>query len=125
MPSPDIEIYLKDTGADAVLAWLATRFSDAPGRARPAGKRQWQLEVGHGGARIPVLVIEEASPGFVSLWFDSTTTPWPDDIACAREVHAVFGKEVRATPGSWQEGDDPDLWWRINAEGEGLVQWPG
>lgn len=125
MPSPDIEIYLHHTPADAVLAWLQQRFPETAGtRARPAGKKQWRLTLSAGDQRIPVLVIEEASPGFTSVWFDSPHTPWNDDIACAREAHAHFKVEVRATPGSWQEGDDPDLWWRLDQDGEGQVHWP-
>lgn len=125
MSSPDIEIYLRHTPADAVMAWLLQRFPESgEARPRPAGKKQWRLTVSAGEQRIPVLVIEDASPGFTSVWFDSPHTPWSDDIACAREAHAHFRVEVRATPGSWQEGDDPDLWWRLDQDGEGQVHWP-
>lgn len=123
MPTPDIEIYLADIAAPAVADWLAARFPGAT-PPRPAGKRQWRLHLPHAGTRIPVLIIEAAAPGFTSVWFDSPHTPWPDDQACAREAFAHFGCEVRATPGSWQEGDDPDLWWRLGPEGEGLLHWP-
>lgn len=126
MSTHDIEIYLQQTSADAVLGWLVQRFPEAGGKpAKPAGKKQWRLVVRYEGQDIPVLVIEEASPGFTSLWFDSTQTPWENDMACAREAHAHFRTEIRATPGSWQEGDDPDLWWHINAQGEGMVSWQG
>lgn len=126
MNAHDIEIYLQDTTSEAILAWLASRFPDAGGKGpKPAGKKQWRLQVQHGDHAIPVLVIEEASPGFASVWFDSAHTPWDSDMACAREAHAHFGTEIRATPGSWQEGDDPDLWWHINAKGEGLLHWQG
>lgn len=126
MPTPDIEIYLASTPAPSVLDWLATRFPASAGnKARPAGKKQWRLQVQDGETIIPVLIIEDAAPGFTSVWFDSPATPWPDDIACAREVFAHFRTEVRATPGSWHEGDDPDLWWHLGASGEGLIHWPG
>lgn len=123
MPSPDIEIYLQHIDSQTLLAWLQTRFPDNPSAAKPAGKHQWKLNVCHQGVTIPVLLIENASSGFTSLWFDSDQTPWADDQACARELFAHFQTEVRATPGSWQEGDDPDLWWHINTAGEGLIQW--
>lgn len=125
MSAPDIEIYLSHMPASAVLDWLAQRFPATSAKARPAGKRQWRFVVQHDSEQIPTLVIEEASPGFTSVWFDSPYTPWPDDIACAREAFAHFRTEVRATPGSWREGDDPDLWWRITQEGEDLLHWPG
>lgn len=124
--SPDIEIYLAHTPAQAILEWLDARFpgSDAQ-KPRPAGKKQWKHRLVVGEGSIPVLVIEDAIAGFTSVWFDSPATPWADDIACAREAFARFGGEVRATPGSWQEGDDPDLWWKLDASGEGLIHWPG
>ena len=126
MPGHDIEIYLKETPAAAILEWLHVRFPAEPAAAlRPAGKRQWRTEVEHEGKRIPVLLIEEAAPGFTTLWVNSAHTPWADDVACAREAHARFGTEIRATPGSWRDGDDPDAWWSIAAEGEKLIHWPG
>lgn len=124
MPHPDIEIYLQALPASHIVSWLQQRFPAACSAARPAGKKQWQLRIQHQGHAIPVLIIEEASPGFTSLWFDSAHTPWPDDMACAREAFAHFACEIRATPGSWQEGDDPDRWWRIHGGGEDFVQWP-
>lgn len=126
MSTPDIEIYLAATPAQAILDWLNERFPGSGERKpRPAGKKQWRHQLVAGESTIPVLVIEDAAPGFTSVWFDSPATPWSDDIACAREAHARFGVEVRATPGSWQEGDDPDLWWKLDAGGEGQIHWPG
>ena len=126
MPTPDIEIYIQHAGADTILAWLATRFPASAGaKARPTGKKQWRLIVEEQKQSIPVLIIEGASPGFTSVWFDSVHTPWEDDIACAREAHAHFRTAVRASAGSWQEGDDPDSWWHIDDHGEGLLHWPG
>lgn len=126
MTTHDIEIYLQDCTADAIFAWLAQRFPESAGRPpKPAGKKQWRLHIRHGEQDIPVLVIENASPGFTSLWFDSAHTPWENDMACGREAHEFLHTEIRATPGSWQEGDDPDLWWQINQQGEGLVHWQG
>lgn len=125
MPTPDIEIYLQETPANAVMEWLAGRFPDHPAAMRPAGKKQWRTVLRHGAASIPVLVIEDAAPGFTSVWLNSPHTPWNDDQACARDAHAHFGREVRATAGSWQEGEDPDAWWCISAAGEKLIHWPG
>jgi hypothetical protein len=120
----DIEIYLAATPAADALAWLAGRFPEHD-KPRPAGKRQWQQHVRHGEVSIPVLVIEEASPGFTSVWFNSPTTPWASDADCAREAFAHFGREVRATAGTWKEDADPDEWWSIGPTGERFVQWPG
>lgn len=122
---PDIEIYLQSSDPVAVREWLGKRFPEAPLVWRPAGKRQWRSMLDHAGQRIPVLVIEDASPGFVSVWFDSPHTPWRDDKDCAREACSALGVPVRATAGSWHEGEDPDLWWEISPSGEREIHWPG
>lgn len=123
MRSPDIEVYLHQANTQALIAWLQLRFPESTAPAKPTGKQQWKMNLVYQGSFIPVLIIEQASPGFSSVWFDSDRTPWENDQACARELFAHFHSEIRATPGSWQEGDDPDLWWYINASGEGLIQW--
>jgi hypothetical protein len=120
----DIEIYIAATPAAEALAWLATRFPDHE-PPRPAGKRQWQQRLHHGEAVVQVLVIEDASPGFTSVWFNSPDTPWSSDMDCAREAFSHFGREVRATAGTWKEDADPDEWWCLSASGERLIQWPG
>lgn len=123
--APDIEIYLQATSASTVRDWLTQRFPDtSPLPWHPAGKHQWLTSVQHEGHPIPVRIMENASPGFTSLWFDSPHTPWRDDQACAREVFSALGKAVRATLGSWHEGEDPDLWWEIDSQGEHEVIWP-
>jgi hypothetical protein len=119
----DIEIYLAATPASEVLAWLAQRFP-AHEPARPAGKRQWKQVLHYQGTDLPVLVIEGASPGFTSIWFNSPATPWASDRDCALEAFAHFQREVRATAGSWQEDADPDQWWCLSAAGESTIIWP-
>jgi len=124
-PRPeDIEIYIANTPARAVLEWLAQRFPD-PAPPRPAGKRQWKQELSYQGATLPVLVIEGASPGFTSVWFNSPGTPWASDRDCALEAFAHFQCEVRATAGSWKEDADPDEWWCISNSGESSIIWAG
>lgn len=123
--SPDIEIYLQPADVARVQQWLDQRFPlSAPATWRPAGKRQLRTVLQHDGKPVPVLIIEEASPGFMSVWFDSPDTPWANDRDCAREMFTALGGIIRATAGSWHEGDDPDLWWEINASGEHELHWP-
>lgn len=120
----DIEIYVANTPGKAVLDWLKARFPDQ-GAARPAGKRQWRQLIKYQNHEISVLVIEEASPGFTSVWFDSPHSPWATDLECAREASAHFQQEVRVTAGSWDESADPDAWISLTASGESVIQWPG
>lgn len=124
--APDIEVYVQSTDAARIREWLDQRFPPVAGQTwRPAGKKQWRRILTHEGHQIPALVIEEASPGFLSVWFDSPHSPWADDRECARELFGALGGVIRATAGSWQEGDDPDLWWEISTAGEHELHWPG
>jgi hypothetical protein len=125
-PAPDIEIYLHATDTTLIQEWLVQRMAMAtPPVWRPAGKKQWKTTLFFEGKPIPALIIEEASPGFISVWLDSAHTPWANDHDCAREAFTHLGGVIRATTGSWQEGDDPDLWWEISASGERELHWPG
>ena len=125
-PTPDIEIYLQATDSNPIREWLGQRLTgETPPTWRPAGKKQWKTTFTHEGRDIPVLVIEEASPGFVSVWLDSPHTPWASDRDCARDAFSSLGGIIRATTGSWHEGDDPDLWWEISTAGERALHWPG
>lgn len=38
-------------------------------------------------------------------------------------MFASLGGIIRATAGSWQEGDDPDRWWEISNTGERELHW--
>lgn len=122
--SPDIEVYLQSADSTPLKHWLDQRFPEsAPAAWRPAGKRQTKATLRHEGQPVPVLLIEDASPGFLSVWFDSPHTPWANDHACARDMFASLGGIIRATAGSWQEGDDPDRWWEISNTGERELHW--
>jgi hypothetical protein len=124
-PAPDIEIYLQTADSLPIREWLGQRLApETPPDWRPAGKKQWKTTLAHAGHRIPALIIEEASPGFLSVWLDSPHSPWATDCDCAREIFSQCGGVIRATSGSWQEGDDPDLWWEISASGERELHWP-
>lgn len=61
-----------------------------------------------------------------SLLLESDTTPWEDDIACARAAFAALGVEIRCAPGGWQEEEaeeDADRWISINERGEEEIRW--
>ena len=120
--APDIEIYLLNCTREDIESWLTSRFE-----AFQTGKHHYPIynySIHHHGHDIPVMLVENAAEKrFTSLWFNSAETPWPTDQACAEEVFAALHCEVRCAPGGWQEGDEPDLWWRVNAQGEGLITW--
>lgn len=125
---PDIEIYIKAASTNAVAGWLQQQFDEVE-TLQQQGKVS-QYRVRWQGADIPVLVVEKAGGIYTSVYFESPQTPWQQDIDCARQAYDYFSEntdittlEVRCVPGGWQEGDDPDAWLAINAEGEQAIQW--
>ncbi|RKR04453.1 hypothetical protein C7446_1661 [Kushneria sinocarnis] len=121
---PDIEIYLQCHDVGTIAGWLSEAL-DGPAEFRPAGRNRWRCHVAGNGATIPVLLIENATEDFSSLWFDSDATPWPRDVDCARQASQALNCEVRCSLGSWQPGDDPDRFLQISADGEEqVIDWP-
>ncbi len=125
---PDIEIYIKAAPTAAVVDWLDQQFAEVE-TVKQQGKVN-HYRVSWQGESIPVLVVEKAGGIYTSVYFESPHTPWQQDIDCARQAYEYFaehtditGLEVRCVPGSWQEGDDPDAWLAINADGEQAIQW--
>ncbi|MCM2972328.1 hypothetical protein [Larsenimonas suaedae] len=121
---PDIEIYLAPIDKDAILAWLNETFSQTRDW-QPSGKGKWRTLFTMAEGELPVLLIENAADRFSSLWLDSSATPWPRDVDCARAAQAALGVEVRCSLGGWQPGDEPDRFYRVKAGGEEEVfHWP-
>ncbi len=118
---PDIEIYLKSVAPDQIESWLTQRFGNLEHLKHSRRVHQYQLA--HSGHRIPVLVVENAAKAFSSILFESTETPWEQDIQCAREAFTHFGKEVRCIASGWNDGDEPDEWIAVTAEGESTIIW--
>lgn len=113
MNSPeDIEIYIDGVTAAEVIAWLADRFGAQP-EVGSRHQRSTRVSLGYAEQTIPVLIVEDACDGFTSVCFDSPDTPWPDDLACAREARAHFGVEIRCSRGSWRPGSTEPGWWQL------------
>ena len=121
---PDIEIYLLSCPTDRIIKWLEQEFAMLD--MRSVSDIATKLEREHDGERIPVTILEQAAgKRFTSVWFDSEHTPWESDRECAKRAFEVLRCEIRCNYQGWQEDaeDDPDLWWRINANGEGAYIW--
>lgn len=117
---PDIEIYLKDVGPEAVHAWLTTVFSHCS---------DW-----HGTGKllrcdcdgIKVTWYHKAVGSWHSLFFASANTPWANDLACAQAAFAALAVQIRCAPNSWQETDgeaDADRWLKISDLGTQEFIW--
>ena len=122
---PDIEIYVRAVSLETIEAWLNTIFNEVQlihDKKQSGSSHQYTLR--YQEQSILLLVIENAIDDFISLWFQSSITPWADDITCAREAYAFFDQEVRCSTGSWQEdNDDQDQWFFINEDGDGVLCW--
>ncbi|MCL6417393.1 hypothetical protein MIB92_17165 [Aestuariirhabdus sp. Z084] len=123
MLQPDIEIYIKDTSLNAIRDWLGSNF-DAIEEGQHKGN-SYHFQSFINGESIPVLVVEKAAgKHFTSVWFDSSATPWNDDLSCARSAHQTLGRTVRCNGGFWEDGsEDMDSWMEISEQGEHQVEW--
>jgi hypothetical protein len=120
MRQPDIEIYLKDASQDAVTDWL----NKAVGACSPwqAKGKTFKCRAGD----IPVTWLPKAVGKWHSLLLESDTTPWDDDLACARDAYEALGVEIRCAPGGWKEEEsveDADRWISISERGEAEIVW--
>lgn len=122
MTGNDIEIYVRDQSVAQIQAWLHGVFGDFDwwhqGEAYGATIR-WR------GASIPVRLFPEAFRGFCCVLLESGETPWPNDLACARDARAALGTEIRCSHSTWTEQDDmeDEWWWRLDDRGEQKVRW--
>ena len=121
----DIEIYVKDQTLDDIFAWLNTCFN-AIDISKNKGKLA-MVKCHTDNTSFDVEIVSEAvGKRFISLWFQSEQTPWHTDLDCAREAFEHFQTEIRCSEGDWTESEglpEKQLWWRINQDGEKLVQW--
>lgn len=119
---PDIEIYIKNTRLSSIVDWLSARFEQFEPTASKGMLHQyearWQQQ------RFAVAIHERAlGKSWISVWFQSAHTPWQIDLECAREASEKLHAQVRCIASGWQEGDDPDEWWRVEKGQETKIQW--
>lgn len=118
----DIEIYLASEDLDAMLAWLGGQLNGFEIRNR--GKKGCKFRFNHSGeAGEGMIVLNAGRTGFTSIWLNTRTTPWKDDVDFGRAAFAALGATVRCNESAWSKGDDPDRWLQIDHKGENLIQW--
>ncbi|QLF92274.1 hypothetical protein HW090_03260 [Pseudomonas sp. ABC1] len=120
MRQPDIEIYLKDASQQAVNDWL----QQAIGACTPWQQKGQTFKCSANG--IPVTWLPRAVGKWHCLLLESTTTPWPDDLACAHAAYQALGVEIRCAPGGWQEEEaleEADRWISVSQNGEQEIRW--
>jgi len=119
---PDIEIYIKNRPLEAILEWLSQR-ADALESRRSSGSTH-SLTAIFDQQRVPVMIHEKAvGKAWVSVWFRSDATPWARDLDCAREAATALDTQVRCILSGWQDGDEPDEWWKVEGGDTEKILW--
>lgn len=117
----DIEIYYKGKDLTLVEKWLTKHFGEISGPTTLGVFQQYQVTFQD--QPLLIKVWPKVAKNYSSIWFDSNATPWESDIACAQDFFAHTNTNVRCVKGTWQQEEDPDLWWDISEHGEKEVIW--
>lgn len=117
---PDIEIYVKNRSPEEICDWLKSVFSSLELQHSQGTVHQYLT-----GCGIPVLLHEKVNgKAWSSVWFDSSDTPWAKDLDCATLASQQMDTEIRCIAGGWNDGDDPDEWWKVSTDGNAeKMQW--
>ncbi|MBV0932608.1 hypothetical protein [Marinobacterium weihaiense] len=119
---PDIEIYIKGRSLEQILDWLRARCDSLTPQPGGGGLHAFQTVLD--GARVPVMINEKAvGKAWTSVWFRSDATPWQRDLDCAEEAARSLQTQVRCIVSGWQDGDDPDEWWKIEDGATEKITW--
>ena len=109
---PDIEIYIHQTTADDVQAWLESALGVQIFRKTA---EYWIAT--YNNARLDIVFNPEVKKDFASLWFKQNATPWPTDLDCAKAANQALNSEVRCSTNGWiDETDDDafdDIWFKV------------
>jgi len=125
----DIEIYIKSVSPEAIKTWLETCTSSLDVQSsNPKRQAYWatfsgMTDTDDQQAEFEIIVLNKVQSNFSSVWFNTKYTPWENDKACAKEAFEHFQSTVRCVASSWQEGDAPDQWLSIDADGEQTIDW--
>jgi len=118
----DLEIYVDNSDVEAITAWLGNALPHF--EVTRSSKKGCKFRCGQTGLVASGMVVLNAGrTGFTSVWIDSKDTPWADDVEMGRSAFSALNSEVRCVESAWSNGDDPDQWLQINAQGEHVIQW--
>lgn len=126
MTQTDIEIYIQATNGAAIKAWLTTCTSSLEEKSSNPKRQSYWATFGQSGqpeCEFEIIVLSKIKGHFSSVWFNTISTPWASDKACAQDAFIHFQSSVRCVVAGWQEGDAPDQWLNIDAQGESIIDW--
>lgn len=120
---PDIEIYVKSKTLDEIRTWLE-QHSTEPVREISSKGLIHELELNVTGQHVPVMIHEKvAGKAWVSVWFKSDKSPWAKDLDCAEAAAAEMATQIRCIASGWEDGDDPDEYWKVEQGNVEKIQW--
>jgi hypothetical protein len=119
---PDLEIYIKAPELDLVADAITTILGPVNWSKTPS-LYQGQATTDQGSST--VILHGRAYKAFTSIWLKANISTWDTDLDFALALSAQLSSEIRCSIDSWQEqeGDLPDLWWRILDGVQKQVQW--
>lgn len=119
---PDIEIYIKNSSVEKIVHWLNNRFENVELLSIKGLLHHYEA---HWQTHRFTFTIHQRALGkaWISIWFQSDQTPWQIDLECAREASKELNAQIRCIDSGWQEGDDPDEWWKIENGLEEKIAW--
>ncbi len=119
---PDIEIYIKNCALQQIVDWLEAHCEQLLIGKKTGDINHYTAVFTTG--KVPVLIHEKVvGKAWSSVWFDGDCTPWQTDLDCARAAAAALNTQIRCIASGWQEGDDPDEWWKVENGETSQIQW--
>ncbi|WP_286236931.1 hypothetical protein [Neptuniibacter halophilus] len=119
---PDIEIYVKNCSREQIEEWLrssaeAVEFLSSKGQIH-------ELSLQFGSESVAVMIHEKvAGKAWTSVWFKSDKTPWEKDLDCAHAASEGLATQIRCIASGWNDGDDPDEYWKVENGNAEKIQW--
>lgn len=119
---PDLEIYVKNRTPEEIQQWLAQHASVVETQSSKNGIHQ--IDVTFPGGTVGVMIHEKvAGKAWNSVWFKNNQTPWNRDLDCAHAAASEMATQIRCIASGWQDGDDPDEWWKVENGVQEQIQW--
>ncbi len=118
---PDIEVYVKDRKAQQILEWVETLGTLTNHKtAKDSIKATLIID----NEEIPVLIQQRViGKAWSTVWFDSSETHWATDLECAHQIAKAMETQTRCIASGWQEGDEPDEWYKVHQGVEEKIVW--
>jgi len=118
---PDIEIYIKSRTLEEIEQWLNSLGSLEKTSSQGLA-HEYSLCLNN--RALPIMVHEKvAGKAWLSLWFKENLTEWPQDLDCARAAADAMNTQIRCIASGWNDGDEPDEYWKVENGQEEKIIW--